>query len=201
MQDLYDDLVKYKNWMGNREEFLSVLVKLEQINAEECMLSSSKSPFNLLPVNARRIQWFTSKRIIPTAVNRKYYLEHLVYYMHAIMLRKKKPRLTFDQIENQIDNFSFDEVFENLKKAVNQQKDSEIFKASHILEKDEALSSGLKKLGRAEGRPLKSTLLRYALTPWCHVTLNDRHIRDLTAEDADILASAFRKSLNEVVKI
>ena len=53
--------------------------------------------------------------------------------------------------------------------------------------------------GRKEGRVLKSTLLRLAITPWCHVTLNQNNLSELTAEDVNILVNAFRKSLSKVV--
>ena len=89
--------MKYKDWTGNREEFLITVSQLEELNAEDCMLKSSKAPYNLLPVNLRRIQWFASNNIIPPAGKRMYDFEHLVYYMHAILLRKKG-KLTFKQI-------------------------------------------------------------------------------------------------------
>ena len=198
MAKLYDDLMKYEDWTGNREEFLAVLSQLEELHAEECMLKSSKAPYNLLPVNIRRIQWFVSNNIIPPAVKRMYDFEHLVYYIHAILLRKKG-KLTFKQIAKQIENYMFDEALSNVAKGIDQKRIAEMFSSPNFLENDEAIRIGLKKLGREEGRPLKSTLIRFAITPWCHVTINKKNTNNLTAEDADILAGAFRQELNKLL--
>jgi hypothetical protein len=199
MANLYNDLMKYKDWTGNREEFLITVSQLEELNAEDCMLKSSKAPYNLLPVNLRRIQWFASNNIIPPAVKRMYDFEHLVYYMHAILLRKKG-KLTFKQIAKQIENFTFNEALGNLSRGVDQQKKSAMLTSSSFLGKDEEIYESLRKLGREEGRPLKSTLTRFAITPWCHVTINEKYTRDLTKDDADVLTSAFRNSLSELMK-
>jgi len=198
MAKLYDDLMKYEDWTGNREEFLAVLSQLEELHAEECMLKSSKAPYSLLAVNLRRIQWFASNNIIPPALKRMYYFEHLVYYMHAILLRKKG-KLTFKQIAKQIENYTFDEALSNVAKGIDQKRITEMFSSPNFLENDEAIRIGLKKLGREEGRPLKSTLIRFAITPWCHVTINKKNTDNLTAEDADILAGAFRQELNKLL--
>jgi len=199
MANLYNDLMKYKDWTGNREEFLITVSQLEELNAEDCMLKSSKAPYNLLPVNLRRIQWFASNNIIPPAVKRMYDFEHLVYYMHAILLRKKG-KLTFKQIAKQIENFTFNEALGNLSRGVDQQKKSAMLTSSSFLGKDEEIYESLRKLGREEGRPLKSTLTRFAITPWCHVTINEKYTRDLTKDDADVLTSAFRNSLSDLMK-
>ena len=199
MANLYNDLMKYKDWTGNREEFLITVSQLEELNAEDCMLKSSKAPYNLLPVNLRRIQWFASNNIIPPAVKRMYDFEHLVYYMHAILLRKKG-KLTFKQIAKQIENFTFNEALGNLSRGVDQQKKSAMLTSSSFLGKNEEIYESLRKLGREEGRPLKSTLTRFAITPWCHVTINEKYTRDLTKDDADVLTSAFRNSLSDLMK-
>ena len=191
--------MKYKDWTGNREELLITVSQLEELNAEDCMLKSSKAPYNLLPVNLRRIQWFASNNIIPPAVKRMYDFEHLVYYMHAILLRKKG-KLTFKQIAKQIENFTFNEALGNLSRGVDQQKKSAMLTSSSFLGKDEEIYESLRKLGREEGRPLKSTLTRFAITPWCHVTINEKYTRNLTKDDADVLSSAFRNSLSDLVK-
>ena len=198
MAKLYNDLMQYEDWTGSREEFLAVLSQLEELHAEECMLKSSKAPYNLLPVNIRRIQWFVSNNIIPPAVKRMYDFEHLVYYIHAILLRKKG-KLTFKQIAKQIENYTFDEALSNVAKGIDQKRIAEMFSSPNFLENDEAIRIGLKKLGREEGRPLKSTLIRFAITPWCHVTINKKNTDNLTAEDADILAGAFRQELNKLL--
>lgn len=201
MSNLYDDLMKYKDWTGNREEFIAIIDLIEQFNPSERMLASKKNPKNRLPVNARRIQWFTSMNIIPKAIKRTYEFKHLVYYWHAILLRKQqKGRLTFEQISGQIDRIRFEDALNRVSEIDKDQKFEEIvaIASGHMTEVD--IAEGLIKLGRTEGRPLKSTLTRYAITPWCHVTINETHTKTLTSHDADILAKAFRKSLNEIVK-
>ena len=55
-------------------------------------------------------------------------------------------------------------------------------------------------MGRKEGRALKSNLVRLAITPWCHVTINENNIAELTPEDADILTNAFRQSLSKIMQ-
>jgi hypothetical protein len=198
MATVYDDLMNYRDWTGSREEFLAVLSQLEELHAKECMLKSSKAPYSLLAVNLRRIQWFVSNNIIPPAAKRRYDFEHLVYYIHAILLRKKG-KLTFKQIAKQIENYTFDEALSNVAKGIDQKRIAEMFSSPNFLENDEAIRIGLKKLGREEGRPLKSTLIRFAITPWCHITINKKNINNLTAEDADILAGAFRQELNKLM--
>ena len=201
MSNLYDDLMKYKDWTGNREEFIAVIDLLEQFDPSERMLASKKDPQNRLPINARRIQWFTSMNIIPKAIKRIYEFTHLVYYWHAILLRKqRKGRLTFEQISGQIDRIRFEDALNRVSEIDKDQEFEEIvaIASGHMTEDD--ITEGLIKLGRTEGRPLKATLTRYAITPWCHVTINETHTRTLTSHDVDILAKAFRKSLNEIVK-
>ena len=186
MATLYDDLMNYKDWTGNREDLLAVLSQLEELHAADCMLKSSKAPYDLLPVNLRRIQWFSSNRIIPEAPKRLYGLDHLVYYMHAISLRRKAKR-TFKQISGQIDEFTLEDALNNLAKGVVSAKVSAGY------------DEGLRKLGRKEGRPLKSTLTRFAITPWCHVTINEKYTRDLTSEDVDVLTQAFHQSVYSLI--
>jgi hypothetical protein len=58
-------------------------------------------------------------------------------------------------------------------------------------------SARLKKLGRKEGRALKSRQIRYALTPDVHVYLNQKILPALTIDDVDALANAFKNALLE----
>ena len=198
MLHIYDDLIKYEKWTGNRENFLSVIADIEKVDPDRRMLQSKKSPYPLLPINMRRIQWFASQKIIPEAENRTYSFEHLVYYWLAIKLRKNK--LTFDQIEGLADQLTTEQAREDLlndslqSKFLNSKSD-----ANKNLFQDE-ISSHLKKLGRVEGKALRSTLTRIAITPWCHVHLNEKHMKNLSQQDIDVLASVFRKSLSELIE-
>ena len=109
-----------------------------------------------------------------------------MYYMHAISLRRKAKR-TFKQISGQIDEFTLEDALNNLAKGVVSAKVTAGY------------DEGLRKLGRKEGRPLKSTLTRFAITPWCHVTINEKYTRNLTSEDVDVLTQAFHQSLRSMI--
>ena len=55
-------------------------------------------------------------------------------------------------------------------------------------------------MGRKEGRALKSSLTRYALTPDVHVTVNTKAFKKLTIEDVDALAEAFKDAISADLK-
>ena len=58
-------------------------------------------------------------------------------------------------------------------------------------------SERLKRLGRKEGRALKSRQLRYAITPDVHVYVSQKVLNSLNADDIDALAQAFKDALTE----
>ena len=53
----------------------------------------------------------------------------------------------------------------------------------------------LKKLGREEGRVLRSQWLKFAITKWCVFEVKKKELSKLTDEEVDILAQAFKSSL------
>jgi hypothetical protein len=55
-------------------------------------------------------------------------------------------------------------------------------------------------MGRSEGRPLVSNPLRLSITPWCHVTINESKLDDLTIEDVEVISEALRQSLSKMIK-
>ena len=57
------------------------------------------------------------------------------------------------------------------------------------------MSQSLKELGRSEGRVLITNLTRFAITPWCHATINEQKLKGLNKQDINILTQAFRQSL------
>ena len=197
MLDLYDTIETYRNWSGGKEDFLKAIEEMEREDPTKRMLVSKKAPYNSLPVNMRRIQWFISNRIIPKAMSKKFEFKHIVFYWLAINLRKQK--VTFKQLENLIDQISVETACQILAKEGQETQFLKLGKdlLDNLLQDEIAL--GLKRLGRPEGRALKSNLVRLAITPWCHVTLNEKELSDLTEEDADILASAFRQALGRVI--
>ena len=115
----------------------------------------------------------------------------MVYYWLVIHLRKQK--LTFEQLENLTAEVSVQQAEDRLnpKNGKINFLDSPGHPSSGLT--SEIVMKGLQKMGREEGQALKSTLIRLAITPWCHVTLNEKNISKLTLEDADILTSAFRQ--------
>ena len=197
MLNLYDKIETYREWSGGREDFLKVIEEIEREDPTRRMLVSKKSPYNSLPVNMRRIQWFISNRIIPKAFKKIFEFNHLIYYWLSINLRKQK--VTFEQLENLIDQISVESAHQILKKGGQEPQFLKLGKdlPDNLLQDE--ITVGLKRLGRPEGRALKSNLIRLAITPWCHVTLNEKELSDLTKEDADILASAFRQALGRVI--
>ena len=62
----------------------------------------------------------------------------------------------------------------------------------------EEMDVSLVSLGREEGRPLKSTLIRVAITPWCHVFINRNMCSELNKQNIEVLTKAFRSSLIEL---
>ena len=94
---LQEILDQYKGWTGSRAEMLAIIEKIENADPGSRMLQSKKAPYKRLPVNPRRIQWFTSKDIIPKPEGHRYYFEHLLFYWAAIRLRKRE-KLQFSQI-------------------------------------------------------------------------------------------------------
>ena len=197
MLDLYDTIETYRNWSGGKEDFLKAIEEMEREDPTKRMLVSKKAPYNSLPVNMRRIQWFISNRIIPKAMSKNFEYKHIVFYWLAINLRKQK--VTFKQLENLIDQISVETACKILAKEGQQTQFLKLGKdlPDNLLQDE--IATGLKRLGRPEGRALKSNLVRLAITPWCHVTLNEKELFDLTEEDADILASAFRQALSRTV--
>ena len=58
----------------------------------------------------------------------------------------------------------------------------------------------LRKMGRKEGRALRSSLARYALTPDVHVTVNTKAFKNLNIDDVEALAEAFKDAITADLK-
>ena len=197
MSALFKAIVENQHWSGTRVEFVELISSIEKVDPKLRMLKSRKKPISELPINSRRIQWFASKNIIPKPNGKHYGYVHLVYYWLAIHLRKKG--VIFSQLENLIEEVDFKQAIVTLDPANDKTNFLEI--AGHPSSKltTEAVARGLQRMGRKEGRALKSTLIRLAITPWCHITINEKHIPSLTSEEADILTDAFRQSLSKLM--
>ena len=197
MDDLFNIIIKNRSWSGSREELVKLISSIENSDPKRRMLESKKDPYDALPINSRRIQWFSSKNIMPKPNGKLYEYEHLVYYWLAILLRKQK--LTFKQLENLILDVSLKQAEERLDPKSSKLNLLEAIGHPSNTQTSEAVTAGLQRMGRKEGRALKSTLIRLAITPWCHVTINENNISKLTTEDADILTDSFRHSLSRIM--
>ena len=193
-QNLAKDLLQYTEWSGSRADLMALIERLEKAEPRARMLQSKKAPYALLPINARRIQWFITKGMMPKPLGHKYVYMHLVYYWASIVARKRE-RLQFQQIEGLVNEATLDDAFSYI--AENKTSLSQVKSGQSLASEDETeeMDVSLVSLGREEGRPLKSTLIRVAITPWCHVHINKNMCSELNSESIDVLSKAFKSSL------
>ena len=59
----------------------------------------------------------------------------------------------------------------------------------------------LKKIGREEGRVLRSQWIKFAITKWCHLDIKKKELMKLTSEDIDTLAIALKDTLSVTSKM
>ena len=161
---------KYQNWKGSRKDLINEIVYFENQNPEKFRMISKKSG-DYIDVNIRRIQQFIDVSILPKPhVEKKQYeytKEHLLRYLAAIVLKNNDH--TIKQIEKILSTLDIDQVEKQILT-----EDSKKLKLVKVLfeEKDKInLSSELKKLGREEGKVLRSQWLKFAITKWCHVEI------------------------------
>ena len=189
-------LEDYRGWTGSRLELISLLSNLEQADPKNRMLFTKKSPKKMLAVNSRRIQWFIRSNIMPKPKGQTYSYAHVTYYWAAIFLRKQK--LTFAQIEKLLNEMSLDAAEDfvthgevNIKTQLTQKQ---LIKNLQPLD----LAESLQKMGRAEGRPLKTSTVKLAITPWCQVMINETDVHKLTPHNIEVIVETLRLSLNEL---
>lgn len=189
-KELQEILDQYKGWTGSRAEMLAIIEKIENVDPASRMLQSKKAPYKRLPINPRRIQWFTSKDIIPKPEGHKYHFEHLLFYWVAIILRKRN-KFQFSQIEG----LALREVPGSLMSLL-----SNPAGRTSMLEMDNGLLSELQRLGRLEGETSVSYALRFSITPWCQVMVCQNKLADLSESDVLTLSKAFEFSLRAEVQ-
>lgn len=185
-KELQEILDQYKDWTGSRAEMIAIIEKIENANPASRMLQSKKAPYKLLPVNPRRIQWFTSKDIIPKPEGHRYYFEHLLFYWAAIRLRKRE-KLQFAQIAG-------------LALRENTQSILRLLSEESATADTGNLAANLKHLGRPEGRALVSRLLKLSITPWCHVIIDESRAEQLRDADISVLTKEINLSLLDQVR-
>ena len=185
---------KYKDWKGSRKDLINEIVYFENENPEKFKMISKKSG-DYIDVNIRRVQQFIDVSILPKPhVEKKQYeytKEHLFRYLAAIVLKNNDH--TIKQIEKILSTLDIDQVENQIltKERKNLKLDKVLFE-----EKDKInLSSELKKLGREEGKVLRSQWLKFAITKWCTFEVKKKELSKLTDEEVEILAQAFKTSL------
>ena len=191
---------KYQDWTGSRKELINEIIFFENQNPEKFRMISKKSG-DYIDVNIRRIQQFIDVSILPKPhVEKKQYEytnEHLLRYLAAIVLKNNDH--TIKQIEKILSTLDIDQVEQQILT-----KDSKNLKLDKVLfeEKDKInLSSELKKLGREEGKVLRSQWLKFAITKWCHVEIRKNKLSSLKENEITTIIRAFENSLRETIEI
>ena len=191
-----------ETWDGNRNGLYKKLSEIEYKLPEKYKMVSKKTG-KPLELKLNRIQQFLNLKIIPKAVSADkgfgYNEEHIYRYLAAIVLYNSGQSLK--QICELLKAYDIDEI----KKLFLTDGDhfSKEVKPKIISEKltQTKLSIELKKLGREEGRVLRSQWLKFAITKWCVFEVKKKELSKLTDEEVDILAQAFKSSLSQTKSI
>ena len=191
-----------KTWSGNRNDLFNKLLDIEKKYSKKYKMLSKKTG-KFLDIKPNRIQQFLNLKIIPKAVSAEkgfgYNEEHIFRYLAAIVLYNNGQSLK--QICELLKAYDIDEI----KKLFLTDGDhfSKEVKPKIISEKltQTKLSIELKKLGREEGRVLRSQWLKFAITKWCVFEVKKKELSKLTDEEVDILAQAFKSSLIQTKSI
>lgn len=191
---------KHRDWRGSRKDLINEIEYFENINPEKFKMISKKSG-DFIDVNIRRIQQFIDVSILPKPnVEKKQYEyneDHLLRYLAAIVLKNNGH--TIKQIEKILSTLDIDQVVNQILT-----NDTKNVKLNKVLfeEKDKInLSLELKKLGREEGKVLKSQWLKFAITKWCYVELRKNKLRALKENEIITIIRAFENSLRETIEI
>ena len=178
-------------FFGTREEFVAEISNYENTQPDLYLLRRKKTGAPI-PVTPRRIQQYCDEGIIERAVSidgkdaakgRYFNNRHLVAYLAAI--RYKKSGQPVSNLAGLLAGKS-DAELEVIALAEDAPKQS--FNKT---------SDRLKRLGRKEGRALRSRQVRYALTPDVHVYVNQKILANLDSGDVDALSEALRNALSE----
>ena len=165
-------------FFGTKEELVAEIANYEA-NHPDLYLLRRKKTGAPLPVTPRRIQQYCDEGIIERAVSidgkeaakgRYFNTRHLVAYLAAI--RFKKSGQPVSTLAGLLAGKS-DQDLETIALG-----DAAPEQPLH------QTSERLKRLGRKEGRALKSRQLRYAITPDVHVYVSQKILNSLNADDA-----------------
>lgn len=189
---------KFREWKGSRKEFLNVLTEIEEKNKSKYMMISNKTG-KRVPVNTRRIQQYLDNGILPRAKMIKgeylYNYDHIVRYLAAISLKNEGHSMI--QIDKILSSHELEEITDiyldvthskNLNSTSNKQKLKTKYSNAENSEK-------LKKLGRQEGRVLRSQWIKFAITKWCHLDIRKKELRNLDENQLQTLSEVITNTL------
>ena len=197
-------LHQIKNWTGSRYDLIERISSIEKSDTKKYGMYSKKTG-NFLPVNSRRIQQFIDQGIIlnpeATTDGFVYNEDHIFRYFGAIFLRNSGHPMK--QIIKIIRSYDTEDIIEKIIGSVSDKKKTKNKLENQIdyLRIDSNLPDKLKKLGRVEGRVLRSQWLRFAVTNWFNVEVKKKELKKLSDDDINVLGKAFILSLKETVEI
>ena len=168
---------KFREWKGSRKEFLNVLTEIEGKNKSKYMMISNKTG-NRIPVNTRRIQQYLDNGILPRAKMIKgeylYNYDHIVRYLAAISLKNEGHSMI--QIDKILSSHELEEITDIYLDVTHSKNLNSISNKQNLKTKysNAENSEKLKKLGRQEGRVLRSQWIKFAITKWCHLDIRKK---------------------------
>ena len=198
------DLSSFENWSGSRSQLIDIIAKIEGSNPKEFGLVS-KTGGHLLPIKPRRIQQFIDLGIMPKPEASKssngklsegYDFEHISRYFAAIKLRKKK--YTLEQAAAILLDLTRVEVTELLSDSENSSNRNFEQKAGPRFNGGTDHSKELRKLGRKEGKVIKSDQMLFAVTPWCHLHVSKAKFDALSEEEVEVIIAALAQSMRSM---
>ena len=163
------------------------------------MMISNKTG-NRVPVNSRRIQQYLDNGIIPRATIIKgeyiYNYNHIVRYLAAISIKNEGHALI--QINKILSSHELEEVTDiyldvDYSKNFNSTSNKQNLKTKYSNAEN---SEKLKKLGREEGRVLRSQWIKFAITKWCHLDIRKKELTNLDENQIQTLSEVITNTLS-----
>lgn len=196
---LFEILGNFKDWSGSRSDLIALIDDMEQADPNTRMLRSKKAPYKRLPINARRIQWFISKKMMPNPIGHKYDYSHIVFYWTVIMIRKRD-KLQFSEIEGLAR--TADVIFAG--KCMRNKGEWTKYRNSISDDfSDRFETAGERGVVFDHGcvdQALCTRVLRMKFQDDIEVIVNENLLNKLNEKDIEILGSAFTTLLKELVK-
>ena len=189
---------KFREWKGSRKEFLNVLTEIEGKNKSKYMMISNKTG-NRIPVNTRRIQQYLDNGILPRAKMIKgeylYNYDHIVRYLAAISLKNEGHSMI--QIDKILSSHELEEITDIYLDVTHSKNLNSISNKQNLKTKysNAENSEKLKKLGRQEGRVLRSQWIKFAITKWCHLDIRKKELRNLDENQLQTLSEVITNTL------